>query len=79
MSRLEVINSEMIKSHIGQEERFKYLQKTAQEMLADLDSQDVIKSLKKQSDTTFIDAQRSLSDHNKKLKQGLGYNPKEEE
>ena len=58
LSRLEVINWEMIKDWKKKNQRFMYLQEVAKKMLEDLGSSDIIKSIKKTWDRTLIEAQK---------------------
>jgi hypothetical protein len=56
MSNLEVVNSEMIKLNTDKEVRFQLLCKMAKEQLEQLLKVDFIKSVRKQSYKTYIDA-----------------------
>lgn len=78
LSNLESFSSEMIKNGTEKNTRFKYLCKAAKEQLEVLNSKDIIKSIKKESDTTYIEAKENISNFDKSLKKGLDYNPKEE-
>ncbi|WP_396191805.1 KilA-N domain-containing protein [Flavobacterium sp.] len=60
LSNLEVLNSEMIKNKMLKNQRFQYLHRTALQQLAILDNSNSMKSLKKLSDSTFIDEQKKL-------------------
>ncbi len=53
ISRLEILNNEMIKSNKTKEERFEYMKKIAKEMLEKLKNIDFIKSVKKLNDETY--------------------------
>lgn len=63
LSNLESLNSTLIKNGIPKKERFKVLALTASDQLQSLDKLDLAKSIKKISDSTYID----LNDQ-KKLK-----------
>jgi hypothetical protein len=50
----------MIKNKMLKNQRFQYLHRTALQQLAILDNSNSMKSLKKLSDSTFIDEQKKL-------------------
>lgn len=97
MQNIETVSSELIKRDTSRQARFKYLKNMADELRVQFDKVDIIKSIKKTKDTTYLDAEnmtpeqieseskkdileanrKNLSDFNKKLKQGLDWNPKE--
>lgn len=97
MSNIESLNAEMIKIGTDKKVRFKVVKNAVADQLRQLKNVDMIKSVRKQSNTTYIEAQRmtgeeleeetgksileknqnNLSEFNKKLKQGLKYNPKD--
>lgn len=97
MLNIETVSSELIKRGSDRDSRYKYLKKMADELRVQFDKVDIVKSLKKTSDTTYLDAdnltpdqmekeskkdilqanKKNLSEYNKKLKQGLNWNPKE--
>jgi hypothetical protein len=56
MSNLEVMNAEMIKLHTEKKTRFILLQKMAKEHLEQLSKVDLIKSIRKKDETTYIQA-----------------------
>ncbi|OWP84027.1 DNA-binding protein [Flavobacterium davisii] len=56
MSNLEVMNAEMIKLNTPKETRFVILKKMVKEQLEQLAKVDLIKSVRKQSKTTYIEA-----------------------
>jgi hypothetical protein len=56
MSNLEVMNSEMIKLNTDKKTRFQLLSKMAKEQLEQLLKVDIIKSVRKQSSNTYIEA-----------------------
>ncbi len=60
MSNLESLNSELIKRGIQKNIRFETLKRIASEQLNILSSKDLIKSIKKQTDTTFIEEQKKI-------------------
>lgn len=55
LSNLESLNSTLIKNNIPKKERFKVLASTAAEQLNSLNKLDIAKSVKKLSDSTYID------------------------
>lgn len=80
LSNLESLNAQLIKRGQSKQRRFLLLRDIAKDQLSQFEKIDFIKSIKKQSSTTYLDASnddKNLSDFNKKLKQGLNYNPKE--
>jgi hypothetical protein len=97
LSNIESLNTEMIKLGTPKANRYKILWNTAKDQLGQLKDMDIIKAVRKQSNTTYIEAQdktgeelneltsgkildknkQALSDYNKKLKQGLNWNPKD--
>jgi len=54
LSNLESLNSILIKNNVSKRERFKILNETAREQKETLDKIDIIKSVKKESDGTFL-------------------------
>lgn len=56
MSNLEVMNSEMIKLNTLKPNRFKILSKMAKEQLEQLSKVDIIKSVRRQSGKTYVEA-----------------------
>jgi len=82
LSNLESLNSTLIKNSISKSQRYKILKQTVEEQKATLDKIDIVKSVKKLSNSTFIEVQESQhkqSDFNQKLKKGLNFNPKDKE
>jgi hypothetical protein len=86
LSNIESLSSTLIANNISKANRLRILSQTVQEQRKTLDEIDIVKSLKKESETTYIDAKnktedelKGLSKFNKKLKKGLGFNPKEED
>ncbi|HET8572980.1 MAG TPA: KilA-N domain-containing protein [Edaphocola sp.] len=82
LSNIENLNSVLIKNGLGKKDRFKILKETVRDQKKILDDIDMLKSIKKISNTTYIDAPKieghtPLSDFNKKIKTALNYNPKE--
>ncbi|RFC55222.1 KilA-N domain-containing protein [Brumimicrobium aurantiacum] len=61
LSNLESINSELIRNEISKENRFENLKRIAIHQLRIIDKLDIIKSIKKQSDSTFLDAQNKFN------------------
>ncbi len=79
LTNIESLNATLIKNNVSKKDRFKILLETVKEQRDTLDKIDYIKSIKKISDSTFIDEaqrQNKLSDFNKNLKKGLKFNPK---
>ena len=67
LSNIESLNSSLIKNKIDKKNRFKILLETVKDQRKSLESIDIIKSLKKISDTTFFDAQnKSVTDKDQK-------------
>ena len=56
LSSLENLNSILIKNGLSKKDRFKILNETAKEQLENLNKIDLIKSIKKENSTSFIDA-----------------------
>jgi hypothetical protein len=56
LSSLENLNSILIKNGLDKKNRFKILNETAREQLDNLNKIDFLKSVKKQSETTYVDA-----------------------
>ncbi len=84
LSNIESLSSTLISNNISKANRLRILSQTVQEQRKSLDEIDIIKTLKRESNTTYIDAKgktedelKGLSDFDKKLKKGLNYNPKE--
>jgi len=79
LSNLESMNAQFIKDGIPIDQRFDKLKPIAKDQLSILNNQNSIKSLKKISELTYVDAEKKspLSDHNKALKTALSHNPKD--
>lgn len=97
MSNLEALNAELIKNSAPNDYRFEYLSKLAKEQRDQFDKVDIIKSIKRKDEKTYVEIgnltpeeieneskkdileanRKNLSDFNKKLNQGLGFNPKD--
>tara|TARA_R110002096_G_scaffold404542_1_gene602391 strand:- start:99 stop:983 length:885 start_codon:yes stop_codon:yes gene_type:complete len=60
LSNIESLSSTLIKNNITKKNRLKILVDTVREQKETLDKIDIVKSLKKESGTTFIDAKRNL-------------------
>lgn len=58
LSNLESLNSILIKNGLSKKDRFKILKETVADQKKTLDSIDVIKSIKKEKNSTFIDEQK---------------------
>ncbi|MGB1042957.1 MAG: KilA-N domain-containing protein [Tenacibaculum sp.] len=85
LSNIESLSSTLISNNISKANRLRILSQTVQEQRKTLDQIDIVKSLKKESKTTYIDAKnisedelKGLSSFNQKLKKGLDYNPKKD-
>ena len=83
LSNIESLNSTLIKRDISKKNRLKVLIDTVQEQKKVLDEIDIVKSLRKKKETTYIDVKdkskeelNNLTDFNQKLKKGLSFNPK---
>jgi hypothetical protein len=61
LSSLENLNAILIKNGLSKRDRFKILNETAKEQLDNLDKIDIIKSIKKQHNTTFVDAKEKIA------------------
>jgi len=60
LSNLENLNAVMISEIINKAERFSRLRKVAKSQLKTIDNQNFVKSLKRLSDTTFINEEKRL-------------------
>ncbi len=60
LSNLESLNSELIKSGVEKRIRFNNMHRIARQQLEILNKTDLLKSIKKQSDSTYIDEQKKL-------------------
>lgn len=79
LSNIENLNSTLIKQGVDKKTRMRLLSVTIQEQRKILDKLDILKSIKKQTDTIYIEANKNqnISSFDKNLKQALDYNPKE--
>ncbi len=77
LSNLESLNSTLIKNGLSKKERFKILSQTAQEQRKSLDNIDFLRSMKKISPTTYVDAlkQPKLSPFDQTMRKALDYDP----
>ena len=74
LSNLESQNALLIKQNINRKERAKILSETCREQRELLEQRDFIKSVKKLSDNTYIDAKdKSNDDFDKGIDKILGY------
>ena len=62
MQNIETVSSELIKRETSRSDRFKYLKKMADELRAQFDKVDIMKSLKKTNANTYIDADNMTPD-----------------
>ncbi|WP_051007949.1 hypothetical protein [Psychroflexus torquis] len=60
LSNLESLNSELIKSGVEKRIRFNNMQRISKQQLEILNKMDMLKSIKKQSDSTYIDEKKKL-------------------
>ncbi|WP_228779913.1 hypothetical protein [Aquiflexum lacus] len=60
LSNLENVNAILIERKENKEDRFIQLRKIAKSQLATLDNKDFIKSIKKLSETTYLDAGKKI-------------------
>jgi KilA-N domain len=60
LSNLESLNSILIKNDLQKKDRFKILRETANDQKRTFDSLDAVKTIKKQTQTTFIDYQKKI-------------------
>jgi len=60
LSNLESLNSELIKSGVEKRIRFNNMHRISRQQLEILNKTDILKSIKKQSDSTYIDKQKKL-------------------
>ena len=64
LSNLESLNSILIKNGLSKKDRFKILRETVIDQKKTLDSIDILKTIKKDNNSTFIDHQKKNSEHN---------------
>lgn len=64
LSNIESLNSTLIKSGVDKANRFKIICDTVRDQRAALDSVDFLKSIKKESDRTYIDKPKELGEGN---------------
>ena len=60
LSNLESLNSELIKSGVEKRIRFNNMHRISRQQLEILNKTDLLKSIKKQSDSTYIDEKKKL-------------------
>ena len=60
LSNLESLNSALIKSKIDKKNRFKILLETVKDQRKSLESIDIMKSIKKLSNSTYIDVDKNI-------------------
>lgn len=63
LSNLESLNSILIKNGLPKKDRFKILRETVIDQKKTLDSIDLVKTIKKENDSTFIDHQKKTADN----------------
>ncbi len=73
LSNIESLNAELIASGASKKDRFHSLSKTVKRQLKSLIDTDFFKSLKRDSDSTYLDAEKQ-SEFNKNLIKGIGFN-----
>ena len=76
LSNLESLNATLIRQGVDKENRYQILKEAAEQQRKHLEQYDYIKSVKKLSKTTYIEAE-SKSDFDKSLTKALNYNPNE--
>ncbi|WP_034042088.1 KilA-N domain-containing protein [Wocania ichthyoenteri] len=62
MSNLQSFNAEMIKKDVSKSARYKILLKAAQEQLEQLKKIDILKAVRRQNDTTYIEAKEKTGE-----------------
>jgi len=60
LSNLENLNAILIKNGVSKKDRFKILNETAKEQLESLDKIDIVKSIKNEKISTYLDAKKQL-------------------
>lgn len=79
LSNLETLNASLIKQGIERKVRIRILSEAAKEQMKVIGKFDYVKSVKKLSDSTFVDMQNTqLSPFNQSLEKALKYNPKDD-
>ncbi len=80
LSNMETLNSSLIKQGINKRQRARILSEMAKEQKRVLDNYDYVKSVKRTSDSTLIEAEHSkLSSFDRALDQALSCNPRKKE
>lgn len=82
LSNLESLNSILIKNGLSKKDRFKILRETVNDQKKTLDSIDMVKTIKKENSSSFIDYQKQNSDNSsfdQKLKGLLSVPPPKKE
>lgn len=79
LSNLESLNSTLIKNGVSRKDRFKILHDTVKEQRKVLDSIDFLKTIKKEHNSTYIDAQKKTSIFDQQLKGLLKVTPPNKE
>ncbi|NDV69247.1 KilA-N domain-containing protein [Dysgonomonas sp. 25] len=76
LSNLESLNSTLIKNGVAKKDRFKILSQTAAEQKHSLDRMDILKSIKKESTLTYVNAQKQpqLSTFKQNVEKKENYN-----
>lgn len=67
MSNLESMNAEMVKLGSSKQSRYKVLRKTAKSQLEKLKNIDLVKAVRKQGETTYIEAQEKSGEELEKI------------
>lgn len=76
LSNIESLNSTLIKNGISKKDRFRILKETVKDQKKVLDSVDFLKTIKKESDTIFVDTQtKKTSNFDQNLKGLLNVQP----
>ena len=80
LSNIETLNSSLIKQGIEKRQRARILSEMAKEQKQVLDGYDFVKSVKRTSDSTLIEAEHTeLSPFDQSLDKALSYNPRKKE
>lgn len=77
LSNLESLNATLLKNGISRKDRAKILIETVKEQMRVLDGMDIIKSIRKTSDTTYMEA-RQLSPFDNNMEQALNSSSRED-
>jgi hypothetical protein len=80
LSNMKSLNSVMIQEGANKSLRFKKLKHYAEDQLRILNSEDFMKSIRKETETAYLDpGQQNVSDFDRNIKKALNYNAKSKE